>query len=128
MSELNARAADSIGNASQEASLSPQAAGLSVILEESSEQAASGSGCQDRLGSDIHYGTSSNKITYKELLLKLQEAFPGSRSAQDEVLIKFGDEDGDRVPIANTAALALSCAWHSSWTEVLSLWSKRKQR
>ena len=65
------------------------------------------------LGSEIRRMPIHNEeITYDELILMMQRVFKGKLEATDEVAIKYKDEDGDLVTIAdnNDLAFAIQCS------------------
>ena len=62
-----------------------------------------------RLGDDIRKVPIHNEdITFDELLLMLQRVFRGRLKDTDEVTLKYSDEDGDLVTIADSADLNLA--------------------
>lgn len=66
-----------------------------------------------QLGPDIRRMPIHNEeITYDELLLMMQRVFKGKLEASDEVTIKYKDEDGDLVTIAdnNDLTFAIQCS------------------
>lgn len=66
-----------------------------------------------QLGADIRRMPIHNEeITYDELLLMMQRVFKGKLTASDEVIIKYKDEDGDLVTIADNSDLsfAIQCS------------------
>jgi len=54
----------------------------------------------------------NDEITYDELILMMQRVFKGKLEANDEVTIKYKDEDGDLVTIAdnNDLSFAIQCS------------------
>lgn len=65
------------------------------------------------LGDDIRYWPIHNdEITYDELILMMQRIFKGKLTASDDILVKYKDEDGDLVTIADTNDLsfAIQCS------------------
>lgn len=65
------------------------------------------------LGSEIRRMPIHNEeITYDELILMMQRVFKGKLEASDAVAIKYKDEDGDLVTIAdnNDLAFAIQCS------------------
>ena len=66
-----------------------------------------------QLGPDIRRMPIHNEeITYDELLVMMQRVFKGKLEASDEVTIKYKDEDGDLVTIAdnNDLTFAIQCS------------------
>lgn len=54
----------------------------------------------------------NDELTYDELLLMMQRVFKGKLNANDDVVIKYKDEDGDLITIAdsNDLAFAIQCS------------------
>jgi len=50
----------------------------------------------------------NDEITYDELLLMMQRIFKGSLKAQDDIVVKYQDEDGDLVTIFDSNDLSLA--------------------
>ncbi|GIY65215.1 hypothetical protein CDAR_381592 [Caerostris darwini] len=66
-----------------------------------------------QLGDDIRRIPIHNEdITYDELVLMMQRVFRGKLDANDEVLIKYRDEDGDLISIFDSSDLsfAIQCS------------------
>ncbi|CAL1262717.1 unnamed protein product [Larinioides sclopetarius] len=66
-----------------------------------------------QLGDDIRRIPIHNEdITYDELVLMMQRVFRGKLNADDEVLIKYRDEDGDLISIFDSSDLsfAIQCS------------------
>lgn len=66
-----------------------------------------------QLGDDIRRIPIHNEdITYDELVLMMQRVFKGKLDANDEVLIKYRDEDGDLISIFDSSDLsfAIQCS------------------
>lgn len=66
-----------------------------------------------QLGDDIRRIPIHNEdITYDELVLMMQRVFRGKLDANDEVLIKYRDEDGDLITIFDSSDLsfAIQCS------------------
>lgn len=80
-----------------------------------------------RLGEEVRRVPIHNEdITYDELLLMLQRLFPKSLSVNDEVLLKYRDEDGDLITIADGSDLMYAKAY--SRTLSLTIFSKYKSQ
>ena len=65
-----------------------------------------------QLGNDIRKTPINNEeITYDELILMMARLFKGKFDVQDDVLLKYRDEDGDLVTIADDSDLkfAIQC-------------------
>jgi len=66
-----------------------------------------------RVGEDIRRVPIHNEdITYDELLLMLQRLFPQHINSKDEVLLKYKDEDGDLITIADGSDLVYAKAYN----------------
>ncbi|QQP55888.1 protein TFG-like isoform X1 [Caligus rogercresseyi] len=61
------------------------------------------------LGSDIRRVSIHNEeLTYDELILMLQRVFRGKLSNEDDILLKYKDEDDDLITIFDSADLAFA--------------------
>merc|ERR1719187_1955162 len=59
------------------------------------------------LGDDIRRIPIHNEdLTYDELVLMVQRVYRARLAAQDDVLLKYRDEDGDLVTVADSSDLA----------------------
>nr|CAI5853917.1 unnamed protein product [Callosobruchus analis] len=66
-----------------------------------------------QLGDDIRRIPIHNEsITYDELVLMMQRVFRGKLTANDDIVIKYKDEDGDLITIfeSNDLAFAIQCS------------------
>ena len=65
-----------------------------------------------RLGEEVRRIPIHNEdITYDELLLMLQRLFPGNLRSTDDVTLKYRDEDGDLITIADGSDLMYAKAY-----------------
>lgn len=63
-----------------------------------------------QLGDDIRRIPIHNEdITYDELILMMQRVFRGKLSSNDEVTVKYKDEDGDLITIFDSSDLSFAC-------------------
>ncbi|MPC71165.1 Protein TFG [Portunus trituberculatus] len=64
---------------------------------------------QAQLGNDIRRIPIHNEdMTYDELILMMQRVFRGSLSPDDDITLKYKDEDGDLVTIFDSSDLAFA--------------------
>ncbi|KAL3881162.1 hypothetical protein ACJMK2_027620 [Sinanodonta woodiana] len=65
-----------------------------------------------QLGDDIRRILITNEdITYDELMLMMQRVYRGKLSSNDDITIKYKDEDGDLITIFDSSDLSFAIQW-----------------